>query len=118
MACRQNRTGSLSPASSDSQATGWPPDRAQSASRTVLPNPAGADTKTTPAATPSPSRPTNRGRDTNPGCGRGTCSLVASTTSRSEAATQQEPPSAPQPSATQNQRVQRWLSSLVILAAG
>ena len=36
-ACRQNRAGSLSPASSDSQATGRGPRLAQSASRTVLP---------------------------------------------------------------------------------
>src|SRR6516165_6204095 len=40
--CRQNRTGSLSAVSSDSQATGRPLRRAQSASNAVFPNPAGA----------------------------------------------------------------------------
>src|SRR6266566_1027371 len=59
-AWRHNRAGSLSPASSDSQATGHRPRRAQSA---------------------------RRGRGTNPGCGRGTCSLVASRASCPDAAT-------------------------------
>src|SRR5262249_41017051 len=58
---RQNRTGSLSPASSDSQATGRPLRRAQSASTTVLPYPAGAHTSTSPRASPSSSRPARRG---------------------------------------------------------
>src|SRR5262249_5375965 len=53
---RQNRTGSLSPASSDSQATGRPLRRAQSASATVLPYPAGARTSTSPCANASSRR--------------------------------------------------------------
>src|SRR5262249_59157611 len=69
---RQNRTGSLSPASSDSQATGRPPRRAQSASATVLPYPAGAHTSTSPRSSPSSSRLTKRGRGTNTGRTRDT----------------------------------------------
>ena len=86
-ACRQNRAGSLSPASSDSHATGCLPCRAQSASRTVLPYPAGAQTSTSPRARPSSSRAVSRGRGTSSGRGPGRCSLVASKTSRSGAAT-------------------------------
>jgi hypothetical protein len=81
-AWRQNRAGSLSPASSDSQATGRRPHRAQSsASNAVLPDPAGAQTSTRPRPSPSSSRSASRGRGTKPG-GPGTCSLVASSTSR------------------------------------
>ena len=69
-AWRQNRAGSLSPASSDSQATGRWPRRAQSASRTVLPYPAGAQTSTSPRPSPSSSRSASRGRGTNPAAGR------------------------------------------------
>ena len=82
-AWRQNRAGSLSPASSDSHATGCRPRRAQSASRTVLPYPAGAQTSISPRARPSSRRSANRGRGTRSGRGLGTCSLVASRTSRS-----------------------------------
>src|SRR5262249_26131184 len=84
---RQNRTGSLSPASSDSQATGRPLRRAQSASATVLPYPAGAQTSTSPCASPSSSRTARRGRGTKPGRGRGRCRLVARRTSCPETAT-------------------------------
>ena len=51
-ACRQNLAGSLSPGSSDSHATRRGPASAQSASRTVLPYPAGAQTRTIPWAQP------------------------------------------------------------------
>src|SRR5262249_41295988 len=84
---RQNRAGSLSPPSRPSHATGRPPPRAQSASRAVLPNPAGAHTSTRPRARPSPSASARRRRGTKPGCGRGTCSLVASRTSGPDMAT-------------------------------
>src|SRR6185437_216889 len=77
----QNRAGSLSPASSDSHATGRSPRRAQSASRTVLPYPAGALARISPRARPSSSRAVSRGRSTWPGRGPGMCSLVASRTS-------------------------------------
>ena len=86
-AWRQNRAGSLSPASSDSHATGCPPRRAQSASRTVLPYPAGAAARMSPRARPSSSRAVSRGRSTWPGRDAGMCSLVASSASRSGAAT-------------------------------
>ena len=56
------------------------------ASRAVLPNPAGAHTRMSRRASPSPSACTSRGRGTNPGRGRGTWSLVASSTSGPEAA--------------------------------
>ena len=80
--CRQNRAASLSPSSSDSQATGrWPP-RTQSPSRLVLPKPAGVQTRTSSHAIPSAMRASSRGRGTNPVRGRGTCSLVASSASR------------------------------------
>src|SRR5260221_7801989 len=82
--------------SSDSQATGRPPRRAQSASSTVLPDPAGAQTTTSPRASPSSSRTASRGRGTKPGRGRGTCSLVASRTSCPDTAT---PPQAAHPAA-------------------
>ena len=82
---RQNRAGSLSPASSDSHATGRSRHRAQSASRTVLPYPAGAQTSASPGSSPSSSRSASRGRGTKPGREPGTCSLVASRTSRSDA---------------------------------
>ena len=62
------------------------PGRAQSASRTVLPDPAGAHTRIRPCPSPSSSRCARRGRDTKPGRGPGTCSLAASSTSRSAAA--------------------------------
>jgi hypothetical protein len=64
---RQNRAGSLSPSSSDSQATGRRPCRAHSANRLVLPNPAGAQTSTSPRASPFSSSSTRRGRLTNSG---------------------------------------------------
>jgi hypothetical protein len=79
--CRQNRTGSLSAVSSDSQATGRLPDGAQPASSAVLPDPAGAQTRISRRASPSPSASASRGRGTSPGRGRGTCSLVAARTS-------------------------------------
>ena len=67
-ACRQNRAGSLSPASSDSQATGCRPRRTHSASRTVLPYPAGrADQDKAPIRRPSSSRCASRGRGTRSG---------------------------------------------------
>ena len=65
-ACRQNRAGSLSPASSDSQATGRRPRRAQSASRAVLPNPAGAHTSISPRASPASSAPPGADGAQNP----------------------------------------------------
>jgi hypothetical protein len=55
--------------------------RIQSASNAVLPKPAGADTKISAPASPSPSVSAKRGRATRPGGGRGTYSLVASRTS-------------------------------------
>jgi hypothetical protein len=58
--------GSLSPASSDSQATDRWGTPAQSASRDVLPNPAGAQTSIGPRASPSSSQPSRRGRATKP----------------------------------------------------
>src|SRR5262249_9553843 len=79
--------GSLSASSSDSHATGRPPPRAQSPSSVVLPNPAGAQTSTRPRASPTLSASTSRGRGTNPGWMRGTCSLVASSTSCPDGAT-------------------------------
>ena len=79
--CRQNRTGSLSAVSSDSQATGRPLRRAQSASNAVFPNPAGAHTTVSSPATASVSRSTSRGRGTRPCRARGMCSLVASSAS-------------------------------------
>lgn len=66
-AWRQNRAGSLSPASSDSHPAGRPPRRAQSASRTVLPYPAGAQTSTSPRARPPSNRAVSRGRGTRSG---------------------------------------------------
>src|SRR5215813_4895968 len=84
---RQNRAGSLSPPSRPSHATGRPLPRAQPASSAVLPDPAGAHTSTRPLASPSPSARTRRRRGTKPGCGRGTCSLVASRTSCPDVAT-------------------------------
>ena len=51
----------------------------------VLPYPAGAQTSISPRARPSSRRSANRGRGTRSGRGLGTCSLVASKTSRSEA---------------------------------
>ena len=58
---------------------------AQSASRAVLPDPAGAQTRTRPRSAPSSSRRARRGRGTNPARGPGTFSLVASSTSRAAA---------------------------------
>ena len=84
---RQNRAGSLSPSSSDNQATGRWPRRAQSTSKAVLPDPAGAQTSTRPRPSPSSSRSASRGLGTKPGRGPGTCSLVASRTSGSPSAT-------------------------------
>jgi DNA-binding MarR family transcriptional regulator len=78
---RQNRAGSLSPASSDSQATGDAPRPAQSASRAVLPKPAGALTSVSSLAVAWVSRSSSRPRDTNPGRVLGWCSLVASSAS-------------------------------------
>ena len=78
--------GSLSPASSDSQATRCRPRRTHSASRTVLPYPAGAQTRTSPRPRPSSSRCASRGRGTRSGRNPGTFSLVASRTSRSDVA--------------------------------
>ena len=69
--------GSSSPSSSDNQATGRSPRRAQSASSAVLPNPAGAPTRISRRASPSSSACTSRGRGTKPSCKRGTCPLVA-----------------------------------------
>src|SRR6266700_3613393 len=67
----------------------WPgPPRQQRGARTaVLPYPAGAQTSTSPRASPSSSRPARRGRGTKPGRGRGRCSLVASTSSCPEIVT-------------------------------
>ena len=58
---RQNRAGSLSAVSADSHATGRLPDRAQWASRAVLPNPAGAHTRVSRRASPSSSAAVRRG---------------------------------------------------------
>ena len=60
------------PASSDSHATGNLLRRVQSASRTVLPYPAGAQVRMTPRARPSSSRAVSRGRGTSSGPGAGT----------------------------------------------
>ena len=78
---RQNRAGSLSPASSDSHAARCPRDH--SASKTVLPYPAGAQAKMSPRVRPSSSRSARRGRGTRSGRDAGLYSLVASRTSRS-----------------------------------
>ena len=78
VAWRQNTAGSLSAASSDSQATDRRPRRIQSASSAVLPNPGGAQTRISPRSTPWSSHSTRRGRDMNPGGERGTNSFVAS----------------------------------------
>src|SRR5262249_7278259 len=51
-AWRQNRAGSLSPASSDSHATGRPSPPAQSASSAVLPDPAGSADQAPPPRQP------------------------------------------------------------------
>src|SRR5580693_256461 len=59
----------------------------QSASSAVLPNPAGAQTRISRRASPSSSASASRGRGTKPRCGRGTCNLVASSTSGPGAAT-------------------------------
>ena len=72
-------------------ATARPP----AAGRAGPSRPAGPSCRTRPgrrpgrARAPAPRRAprTSRGRGTKPGCGRGTCSLVASSTSRSDAAT-------------------------------
>ena len=53
----------------------------------VAEEPAGAHTSTSPPASAPSSRSASRGRDTRPGWARGTCSLVASTTSALVAAT-------------------------------
>jgi hypothetical protein len=78
--------GSLSPWSSDSQATGRRLVRTHSPRRLALPNPAGAQTRVSSRAVPWLRRSSSRGRARNPGRGRGICSLVASRASRSPAA--------------------------------
>ncbi len=52
-----------------------------------LTGPGRAHTRISRRASPCSSASTSRGRGMKPGCGRGTCSLVASRTSRSETAT-------------------------------
>ena len=59
---------------------------AQPVSRTVLPYPAGAQTSTSPRPRPSSSRSVSRGRGTRSGRSSGMWSLVASSTSRPDAA--------------------------------
>ena len=76
--CRQKRIGSLSPESRESQPTGLLRSRHQSATRTDFPNPAGAHTSVRAPGGASSRRSTSRGRATNAGGERGTCSLVAS----------------------------------------
>jgi hypothetical protein len=76
----QNRAGSLSPGSSDSQATGpggWPAE-AQEVSRVVLPAPGDADTSVSSCRVPSSSMANSRGRGTTWKVPPGTVILVAS----------------------------------------
>ena len=75
--CRQNRTGSLSPSSKESQATAIRSPRTHSASSVDFPNPAGAQTSTTSRPIVVRSRCTNRGRATRPSRSRGTVIFVA-----------------------------------------
>ena len=86
-AWRQNRAGSLSPAPSDSQATGRSGAPGPVRQRNRLAGARRAQTSISPCPRPSSSRSAWRLRATKPGRGPGTCSLVASSASRSAAET-------------------------------
>jgi hypothetical protein len=75
------RTGSLSPSSSDNQATGLPQSLIQLLTNVVLPKPAEAEMSVSlqPIANPLFSRSIKRGRGTMLGRGGGMYSLVAKT---------------------------------------